>query len=93
MYGNNHKITYAYDRFDRITKKTGTSGNYNYSYDGRSNLESIVDEVNNNKATYTYDLANRVVKEENTNGYAAQYEYDKNSNLFIEQSFSDLSSP
>ena len=81
LYGNNHKITYAYDRFDRITKKTGTSGNYNYSYDGRSNLESIVDEVNNNKATYTYDLANRVVKEENTNGYAAQYEYDKNSNV------------
>ena len=81
LYGNNHQISYTYDRFDRLLTKTGTVGTYTYSYDGRSNLKSIVDSINSNTTTYTYDLANRLVKEENTNGYNAEYEYDKNSNV------------
>lgn len=82
VYGNNHKISYTYDRFDRITKKTGTTGSYSYAYDGRGNVKTVTDEVNNDTATYTYDLANRLVKEVHTNGYTAEYVYDKNNNVY-----------
>ena len=81
LYGNNQQISYAYDRFNRLITKTGTVGAYSYTYDGRSNLKTIVDNINANTTTYNYDLANRLVREQNTNGYTAEYEYDKNSNV------------
>lgn len=80
-YGNGHQINFTYDRFDRITKREGTAGSFEYSYDGRSNLKTLKDNVNNNTITYEYDLSDRVVKEEHTNGYSNSYEYDKNSNV------------
>lgn len=80
-YGNSQTVNYTYDRFDRITSKEYSNGKYTFSYDGRSNLKNIVDEINNNTTTYIYDLAERLTKEENTNGYQAEYEYDKNSNI------------
>jgi len=80
-YGNNQKVSYEYDRFDRLTKKTGTNGSYSYTYDAKSNLAKITDQVNNETESYTYDLGERPVKIENTNGYKVEYEYDKSSNI------------
>jgi RHS repeat-associated protein len=80
-YGNSQTVNYSYDRFDRIASKEYSNGKYTFSYDGRSNLKNIVDEINNNTTTYTYDMAERLTKEENTNGYQVEYEYDKNSNI------------
>ena len=80
-YGNNHKITYEYDRFDRLTKKTGTNGSIEYAYDAKGNLKEIKDNINSNTENYTYDLADRLVKKENTNGLKAEYFYDNNSNV------------
>lgn len=79
-YGNNQKITYNYDRFNRITKKTGTNGNFQYTYDAKSNVKTIADSVNNNTQTFTYDLADRLVKSSNTNGFTSEYGYDINNN-------------
>lgn len=46
-YGNNQKVSYSYDRFNRVTMKAGANGNYKYTYDGKSNLKTIQDSVNN----------------------------------------------
>lgn len=80
-YGNNQTISYSYDRFGRVLKKTGTNGEYNYVYDAKGNLGIKKDSVNNVTYNYTYDLANRPIKSQATNGYSSQYKYDKNSNI------------
>lgn len=81
VYGNGQTINYEYDRFQRISKKTGINGNYTYSYDAKGNIKTIQDTVNNSTQTYTYDLGERIVKKENTNGSSIEYEYDANSNV------------
>lgn len=80
-YGNNQTISYSYDRFNRITKKAGTNGNYEYTYNANSNVKTIVDGINNNTETFTYDLAERLVKSINTNGFTKEYGYDANNNV------------
>ena len=80
-YGNNQTVSYNYDRFDRITKLTGTKGTYQYTYDANSNVKTIVDSINNNTETFTYDLAERLVKAVNTNGFTKEYGYDINNNI------------
>ncbi len=80
-YGNAQVISYNYDRFERLIKKTGTNGSTEYTYDAKGNVSSVKDNVNGDTESYTYDLADRLVKKENTNGYKAQYWYDGNSNL------------
>lgn len=80
-YGNNQTISYNYDRFNRLTKVTGTNGNYQYTYNANSNVKTIVDSINNNTETFTYDLAERLVKSINTNGFTKEYGYDINNNV------------
>ena len=79
-YGNNQSLAYNYDRFNRLIKTEGTNGKYEYTYDAKSNVKTIVDSANNNTQTFTYDLADRLVKESNTNGFTSEYEYDINNN-------------
>lgn len=79
-YGNNQSLAYNYDRFNRLIKTEGTNGKYEYTYDAKSNVKTIVDSANNNTQTFTYDLADRLVKESNTNGFTKEYEYDINNN-------------
>ncbi len=79
-YGNNQSVAYNYDRFNRLIKTEGTNGQYEYTYDAKSNVKTIVDSANSNTQTYTYDLADRLVKESNTNGFTREYEYDINNN-------------
>lgn len=80
-YGNNQTVSYEYDRFDRVSKKTGTNGTQEYVYDARGNVGLQKDNVNNVSYNFTYDLADRLVKVQGTNGYNEQYGYDKNSNV------------
>ena len=80
-YGNNQTISYSYDRFNRITKMSGTNGNYQYTYNANANVKTIVDGINNNTETFTYDLAERLVKSINTNGFIKEYGYDANNNV------------
>ena len=80
-YGNGQIITYTYDRFERLIKKTGTKGNTEYTYDAKGNIKTVVDSVNNTTESYTYDLADRLVKKENTDGFSSEYTYDSNSNV------------
>ncbi|MGN1270222.1 MAG: RHS repeat-associated core domain-containing protein [Clostridia bacterium] len=81
-YGNGQQITYNYDRFNRLTKKSGTTGDYNYIYDGRGNLKQIQDNVNGNVITYAYDLAERVAEKiESKEVYRQNYTYDNNNNI------------
>lgn len=80
-FANNQSIHYGYDRFNRITEKSGSNGEYTYTYNADSNIKTIVDTVNANTKSFTYDLAQRLVKEINTNGFTAEYEYDINSNI------------
>ncbi|MDD2376320.1 MAG: RICIN domain-containing protein [Clostridia bacterium] len=81
LYGNNQTISYVYDRFSRVSTKTGTDGTYNYVYDAKGNLAVTKDNVNNVTYNYTYDLADRPVKLQGSNGYSSQYKYDNNSNI------------
>ncbi len=91
-YGNNQTISYAYDRFGRVSTKTGTNGTYNYVYNAKGNLGIAKDNVNNVIYNYTYDLADRPIKLQGTNGYSSQYGYDNNSNINkIMYNFSSLS--
>lgn len=80
-YGNNQTVSYEYDRFDRTTKVTGTNGQYEYTYDAKSNVKKIVDSINNQTETFTYDLADRLVKSINSNGFTNEYQYDINNNV------------
>jgi len=79
VYGNNQTISYTYDRFDRINKKTGTNGNIQYTYDAKGNVKTVVDSVNGT-TTYAYDVSDRKIKEARNNGQTTEYTYDPNSN-------------
>jgi len=79
VYGNGNTISFAYDRFNRLTQKTLSNGTINYTYDARANLAKTVDGVNSTTETYSYDLADRLTKVTNTNGLTSQYTYDQNS--------------
>ncbi|MCI8361940.1 MAG: hypothetical protein HFJ41_02105 [Clostridia bacterium] len=81
VFANRQTLSYAYDRFNRITKKEGENGSYTYTYNADSNIKTIVDEINNNTKSFTYDLAQRLVKEINSNGFTKEYGYDINSNI------------
>lgn len=81
VYGNNQKISYEYDRFSRVIKKTGTNGSNEYLYDARGNVGVYKDNTNNVIHKYTYDLANRIVGTTSTNGYSSKYTYDKGSSI------------
>lgn len=80
-YGNKQKISYSYDRFHRLIKTTTEAGNFEYGYDGNSNLKTIKDTVNNNTQTFQYDLSDRLVSTNNTNGFTSAYQYDINNNI------------
>lgn len=80
-YGNGQKISYNYDRFNRLIKKVGTNGSIEYTYNAKGKVRTVKDNINANTENYTYDLADRLAKSEDTNGFKKEYSYDKNSNV------------
>ncbi|MCI8444805.1 MAG: hypothetical protein HFG15_00045 [Bacilli bacterium] len=79
LYGNQQKINYEYDQFGRTTKKTMQDNIYQYEYDARGNVASILDK--NAKEDYTYDMSSRLISSNHTSGFKRNYQYDSNSNV------------
>jgi RHS repeat-associated protein len=96
-YGNNQRISYAYDNEDRIISENYIDNiniikeRYRYEYDGNGNIGYHEDFINYLNYRYIYDLADRLVKiieekSDKSNKNITSYEYDVNNNIsnFIE---------
>ena len=77
-YGNNQSISYEYDLFDRLIRKTKGNKVYNYHYDNLGNISKI--SSGNEHYHFYYDYANRLAKYVEDN-YISTYKYDINSNV------------
>jgi len=80
-YGNGQQVSYTYDRFNRVTRTTKSTGTVDYIYDARGNLYQTKDSGLNETTAATYDLIDRPTTVSNTNGLNIGYKYDANSNL------------
>ena len=79
IYGNNNKISYTYDDYDRINTITKDGNIYNYRYDNNGNLSKIISD--NDSTEYVYDLAQKIRKYKYNNLFTINYTYDQNSNI------------
>lgn len=77
-YGNNHSVSYEYDRFNRVSKVINSDNTYTYAYNKQGTLSYIED--NTGRKDYEYDILNRLISYR-YNNYEVEYEYDIYSNV------------
>lgn len=77
-YGNNDKITFYYDEFNRIKKDCKMDDNYLYKYDNNGNLSKVVS--NHGIEKYYYDVSNRLCGYKN-NHFNIKYSYNKDNDV------------
>ena len=83
-YGNGQEISYAYDRFGRLSEQSNTDGAITYEYDEFGNLKTIDNTATGEEKTITYDTAERIEKQTTTIGQNEQeieYTYDIADNI------------
>ncbi len=78
IYGNDQRIEYEYDEFDRIKKVKRMDETYKYLYDNNSNIAKITSDNHNIK--YNYDLCNRIYKYSDDE-LKIKYTYDSEDNV------------
>lgn len=77
-FGNNQTISYEYDFFNRLKKKTLSNNIFNYKYDNNGNISKIIS--NNKKEKYYYDASNRLCRY-NEGSYKILYKYDSSNSI------------
>lgn len=89
LLSNNTKSFNTYDDANRLSKlqlltgASGNLGNYGYTYDANSNIESVTyssDTIGSGTISYTYDELNRLTKETLRDGSSIEYTYDAAGN-------------
>lgn len=80
-YGNNHTISYQYDEYDRISRLIKSDKVYEYKYDDRGNLASI---VGDGSKMFYYDLAKRLTLYA-SGDFLVNYSYDKNDRIIKQE--------
>jgi RHS repeat-associated protein len=69
-------VTYEYDDYNRVTRRTDGVGTYQYAYDANSRLTSVDGSWADDTLTYHYDDLGRRDLLEQQGGQAIGYEYD-----------------
>lgn len=77
-YGNNQKIEYSYDSFDRVVTKKTSNNKFEYFYGAYNELLKI--SANNYIEKFSYDLKKRLTSYKNDD-LSIKYSYDQNSNI------------
>ena len=78
IYGNDHRLNYSYDEFDRLDTLTTMDNKYNYKYDNNGNLAKIISD--DFIVKFVFDLSKRI-NEYIYNDCKIKYKYDKRGNI------------
>ncbi|MBI5117255.1 RHS repeat protein, partial [Candidatus Poribacteria bacterium] len=69
-------VTYEYDDYNRMTRRTDGIGTWQYAYDANSRLATVDGPWTDDTLTYHYDDLGRRVMLEQQGGQAIDYDYD-----------------